>query len=122
MRSSLLIEVYPQKSASTTVYITTTECIPWIASNFLKSPSYLLHWFRAKMVASSIVKLCALLSVVRSALACLGYEGGLPSATSTKTNSAVIVVAAGTTFDGGWAKYDRGSGACNDQVEGGLSS
>ncbi|KAK6216344.1 hypothetical protein LQW54_003547 [Pestalotiopsis sp. IQ-011] len=34
-------------------------------------------------------------------------------------NSAVIVIAAGTTFDGGWAKYDRGSGACNEQAEGG---
>lgn len=66
-----------------------------------------------------LLKLCAVLSAVPHVLACLGYEGGVPTPTSTKTNSAVIVVAAGTTFDGGWAKYDRGSGACNDQAEGG---
>ncbi|KAF7533307.1 hypothetical protein G7054_g7199 [Neopestalotiopsis clavispora] len=66
-----------------------------------------------------LLSLCALLSAVPHAFACLGYEGGLPTPTSTKTNSAVIVVAAGTTFDGGWAKYDRGSGACNEQAEGG---
>jgi len=52
-------------------------------------------------------------------LACNGYTGGLPTPTSTKTNSKVITVAAGQTFDCGWAKYDRGSGACNDQAEGG---
>ncbi|EQB46353.1 hypothetical protein CGLO_14593 [Colletotrichum gloeosporioides Cg-14] len=61
----------------------------------------------------------ALLAALPSTLACLGYEGGLPTPTSTKTNSKVIEVAAGATFDGGWAKYDRGSGACNDQAEGG---
>ncbi|KAF4814945.1 putative pectate lyase F [Colletotrichum siamense] len=60
-----------------------------------------------------------LLAALPSTLACLGYEGGLPTPTSTKTNSKVIEVAAGATFDGGWAKYDRGSGACNDQAEGG---
>lgn len=54
-----------------------------------------------------------------AALACLGYEGGVPTATSSKSNSAVIEVAAGATFDGGWARYDRGSGACNGQSEGG---
>lgn len=65
------------------------------------------------------LKVTTLLSIIPSTLACLGYEGGLPVPTSTKTNSAVIVVPAGTTFDGGWAKYDRGSGACNEQAEGG---
>ncbi|KAL5313320.1 hypothetical protein ACEPPN_019053 [Leptodophora sp. 'Broadleaf-Isolate-01'] len=57
---------------------------------------------------STLVSLVALLP---SALACLGYTGGVPVATSTKTNSKVITVAAGATFDGGWARYDRGSGA-----------
>lgn len=52
-------------------------------------------------------------------LACNGHTGGLPTPTSTKTNSKVITVAAGQTFDCGWAKYDRGSGACKGQVEGG---
>lgn len=65
-------------------------------------------------------KLAALAALLPSTLACLGYTGGLPKATSTKTNSKVITVAAGQVFDGGWAKYDRGSGACNDQAEGGM--
>lgn len=67
----------------------------------------------------SSTKLVALAALLPSVLACLGYTGGLPKATSTKTNSKVIVVAAGAVFDGGWAKYDRGSGACNEQAEGG---
>lgn len=71
------------------------------------------------MMLTPALRLGSFLSVVPTALACLGYEGGVPTPTSTKTNSAVIVVAAGTTFDGGWAKYDRGSGACNEQAEGG---
>lgn len=53
------------------------------------------------------------------AVACLGYEGGVPTATKTVTNSKVVEIAAGTVFDGGWARYDRGSGACNEQAEGG---
>lgn len=53
-----------------------------------------------------------------TALACLGYEGGIPAATKTISNKAVIEVAAGQTFDGAWARYDRGSGACGGQSEG----
>ncbi|KAF9022978.1 pectate lyase [Hymenopellis radicata] len=41
---------------------------------------------------------------------------GLASACDAYT--AVIEIAAGETFDGGWKKYDRGSGACNGQSEG----
>ncbi|KAJ4320631.1 hypothetical protein N0V94_003279 [Neodidymelliopsis sp. IMI 364377] len=52
-------------------------------------------------------------------LACNGYTGGLPTATSNKSNSKVITVPAGTVYDCGWAKYDRGSGACTGQAEGG---
>jgi len=71
-------------------------------------------------MASKIALAAAgLLAMAPAALACLGYTGGLPTATSTKTNSAVITVAAGEVFDGGWAKYDRGSGACTEQAEGG---
>ncbi|KAG4029520.1 hypothetical protein MFRU_015g00620 [Monilinia fructicola] len=55
-------------------------------------------------------------------LTCLGYTGGIPTSTLTKTNSKVIEVAAGATFDGGWVKCDHGPGACNDQVEGGDSN
>ncbi|KAL3421127.1 pectate lyase F [Phlyctema vagabunda] len=67
------------------------------------------------------ISLVGLVALLPSALACLGYTGGLPTPTSTKTNSKVIEIAAGAVFDGGWAKYDRGSGACNDQAEGGDS-
>lgn len=64
---------------------------------------------------SSIAALPVLVPV---ALACLGYEGGVPTPTAHHSNSAVIEVAAGQVFDAGWAKYDRGSGACNGQSEG----
>ncbi|KAK9419515.1 putative Pectate lyase [Seiridium unicorne] len=69
----------------------------------------------------SAPKLAALASVVSPALACLGYEGGVPTPTTTYSNSAVIEIASGETFDAGWAKYDRGSGACTEQAEGGDS-
>jgi hypothetical protein len=65
------------------------------------------------------VKLAGLVAMLPSALACLAYTGGLPTPTSTKTNSKVIEVAAGQVYDGGWAKFDRGSGACKGQTEGG---
>lgn len=61
-----------------------------------------------------------LISALPAALACLGYEGGVPTPTSTKSISSPITVAAGATFDCGWARYDRGSGACQDG-EGGDS-
>jgi len=67
----------------------------------------------------SLAKLASLMALVPAALACNAYTGGLPTPTSTKTNSKVIEVKAGAVFDGGWAKYDRGSGACNEQAEGG---
>jgi hypothetical protein len=63
-------------------------------------------------------KVAVLSSFVPATLACLGYEGGVPDPTSVISNNAVIEIAAGQTFDGGWAKYDRGSGACNGQTEG----
>ncbi|KAJ4372929.1 hypothetical protein N0V83_003220 [Neocucurbitaria cava] len=63
----------------------------------------------------------AVSALLPAALACNGYTGGLPTPVGTKSNSKVIEVAAGATFDGGWYKYDRGSGACNEQTEGGDS-
>lgn len=69
----------------------------------------------------SPVSLVGLVALLPSALACLGYTGGVPTAVGTKTNSKVITVAAGATYDGGWYRYDRGSGACNDQAEGGKA-
>ncbi|KAJ4350502.1 uncharacterized protein N0V89_009123 [Didymosphaeria variabile] len=66
-------------------------------------------------------QLAGLLALLPAALACNAYTGGVPAATSTKSNSAVIEVKAGQVFDCGWARYDRGSGACNEQAEGGDS-
>ena len=67
----------------------------------------------------AVTKLAWLAALLPAALACNGYTGGVPKATSTKSNKAVIEVKAGQTFDGGWARYDRGSGACSGQSEGG---
>ncbi|KAK1593527.1 pectate lyase F [Colletotrichum navitas] len=54
----------------------------------------------------------AFLVALPTALACLGYEGGVPVATSAKTNNKYIEVKAGQIYDGGWARFDRGSGSC----------
>lgn len=62
----------------------------------------------------------AVATLLPATLACNGYTGGLPKAVGTKTNSKVIEVAAGKVFDGQWYKYDRGSGACSGQSEGGM--
>lgn len=67
----------------------------------------------------STIQIASLLALLPSALACNGYTGGLPTATSSKTISSAITIAAGETFDAGWVKYDRGSGACTEQAEGG---
>lgn len=68
------------------------------------------------------MKLAVLATILRAALACNGYTGGVPDPTDTVSSSAVIEIAAGETYDGGWKKYDRGSGACNGQSEGGTPS
>ncbi|KAL3467155.1 putative pectate lyase F [Aspergillus heterothallicus] len=52
--------------------------------------------------------------ILPTALACLGYEGGVPTPTAHYSNSSPIEIKAGEVFDAGWAKYDRGSGACTD--------
>ncbi|KAL4892801.1 putative pectate lyase F [Aspergillus ambiguus] len=56
--------------------------------------------------------------ILPRAMACLGYEGGVPVPTAHYSNSKVIEIAAGQVFDAGWAKYDRGSGACSGDSEG----
>lgn len=53
-----------------------------------------------------------------AALAC-NAENAMPEATETITNSEPIYVAAGEVFDGGFARYDRGAGYCQEQQEGG---
>ena len=67
----------------------------------------------------SAKKVLVLLASLPATLACLAYEGGVPTATGTTTSSKVIEVKAGQVYDGLWRRYDRGSGACNDQAEGG---
>lgn len=64
-------------------------------------------------------KLYALLAAVPATMACLAYEGGVPEPTDSKSLSEPQYIPAGETFDAGWVKYDRGSGACNGQNEGG---
>lgn len=55
---------------------------------------------------------------IPAALACNG-ENAIPEATETITNSEPIYIASGEVFDGGFARYDRGSGYCQEQQEGG---
>lgn len=61
----------------------------------------------------------AIAALLPSVLACAAYDGGIPKANGHHSNSKVIEVAAGKTFDGAWARYDRGAGACSGQKEGG---
>ncbi|KAL1311458.1 hypothetical protein AAFC00_004403 [Neodothiora populina] len=69
----------------------------------------------------SFIQLASALALLPAVFACNGYTGGVPKATSTKTSSKVIEVAAGQVYDGKWARYDRGSGACSGQSEGGSA-
>ncbi len=71
------------------------------------------------MHSSTLKAFAAQLLIAVPALACLGYEGGVPAATDTVSSGSVIEVKAGQVFDGGWRRYDRGSGACSGQAEGG---
>jgi hypothetical protein len=66
--------------------------------------------------------LSATAAFLPAVFACKGYTGGVPKAVGTKTNKAVIEIAAGQVFDGQWYRYDRGSGACNSQTEGGKKT
>ncbi|KAK4665402.1 hypothetical protein QC763_401490 [Podospora pseudopauciseta] len=60
-----------------------------------------------------------LLATAPTALACLGYTGGLPKATGNVALTAPIYVKAGQVYDGGWRKFDRNPSSCNGQSEGG---
>ncbi|KAK0432180.1 hypothetical protein EV421DRAFT_1742520 [Armillaria borealis] len=51
-------------------------------------------------------------------MACDAYIGGLPTATGTVSSKAVIEIATGEVFDGGWKNYNHGSGACSRLSEG----
>lgn len=59
-------------------------------------------------------KLALASTLIPAALACLAYEGGVPAATASHSNSSPIQIGAGEVFDAGWARYDRGPGACGD--------
>lgn len=78
--------------------------------------SQLLFPTSTKMLANIAITLAATITPV---LACKGYEGGLPTPTSTKQISAPIYVKNGEVFDAGWAKYDRNPSSCSGQAEGG---
>lgn len=77
-----------------------------------------IHSFHSKMVLSLKSTLVALAAALPGSLACLGYEGGVPVPTAHHSNSQVIEVGPGEVYDGGWARFDRGPGACNEQAEG----
>lgn len=59
-----------------------------------------------------------LLAALPSAMACLGYTGGIPKATGNVSYKSAYVVKKGAPFDGGWKRYDRGV-KCSGQKEGG---
>lgn len=67
----------------------------------------------------SSAKLVALAAAIPAAMACAAFEGGLPAASGTKSLDAPQYIKAGEVFDAEWVKYDRGSGACGGQGEGG---
>lgn len=58
--------------------------------------------------------------IASTALACNGYTGGVPVATNTVSKSTYIEVKAGEVYDGQWQRFDRGSGACGGDNEGGM--
>lgn len=62
----------------------------------------------------------ALSAALPGAMACLGYDEGLPSHTGEKTLSEPQYIGAGEVFDAGWVKYDRGV-PCGGQEEGGTA-
>lgn len=51
-------------------------------------------------------------AAVPAAMACLAYDGGVPSSTGSESLTEPMYIGAGESFDAGWVKYDRGSGAC----------
>lgn len=63
--------------------------------------------------------LLPILAALPTAFACLGYTGGVPKATGNVSKSSYIEIKAGEVYDGKWQKFDRGSGACTGQSEGG---
>ena len=59
------------------------------------------------------------LAALPAAMACLGYEGGVPKPTGTKSLSAPRYLKKGEVFDAKWVRYDRGV-KCSGQSEGGT--
>ncbi|KAK0380676.1 polysaccharide lyase family 3 [Colletotrichum melonis] len=70
------------------------------------------------MRTEAIKFLAALAVVFPTVSACVGKDA-LPTATETISNTEPIEVAAGESYDGKMARFDRGSGACKAQTEGG---
>lgn len=59
-----------------------------------------------------------LLAALPATLACLA-QGGIPEATDHISLTEPTYIAPGEVFDAQFVRYDRGPGACNEQVEGG---
>ncbi|KAG6363939.1 hypothetical protein INS49_009042 [Diaporthe citri] len=72
------------------------------------------------MYTKAIQLLAALAVALPAVHACVAKDA-LPQATQTITNSKTIEVAAGQTYDGKNARFDRGAGACKEQTEGGQA-
>ncbi|KEY73911.1 hypothetical protein S7711_07755 [Stachybotrys chartarum IBT 7711] len=66
----------------------------------------------------SAASLLSLAAALPAAMACLGYEGGVPTPTDTISLSEPRYIQPGEVFDAGWARYDRGV-PCGGQGEGG---
>lgn len=73
------------------------------------------------MMAKAEQLVFALLAAAPTALACLGYEGGVPEPTENVALSEPIYVKAGEVYDGEWRKFDRNPSTCSEQGEGGTS-
>lgn len=75
--------------------------------------------FVALAVLLSVSGVFATPTVFDSGLEARAASCTFPSPPKTSSLSAAKTISAGTTFDGGNVRFDRGSGACEGQKEGG---
>jgi hypothetical protein len=94
---------------------------PTVNRNFLKPPLLFrnLSIIQAIMYYTKAFQILAAFAVALPAVHACVAKDALPQATQTITNSKTIEVAAGQTYDGKNARFDRGAGACKEQSEGG---
>lgn len=108
--SSVAFDSAPQLNALSSIHS--------LACFFNHSTNNLISSITANMHAPSIV---TVLAALPAAMACLGYTGGVPKATGSKSLSAPKTLKKGEVFDAGWVRYDRGV-KCTGQAEGGKLS